>query len=199
MKNIELNQLTLENIGQWPLLVKYFLLALLLLVVPGIGYWIVIKPNFEKYDTLRTQEVTLKVIFENKQQQTANLNMYKNQLQIMNERFAQMIKQLPVQTEMPAMLEDISKTGVASGLAFELFAPMPEIAHDFYYELPINITVIGNYHQFALFLSRIVEMSRIVTLHDFDIVAAPDDKTLLYSRDLLRMKIMAKIYRYRTQ
>lgn len=199
MKNIELNQLTLENIGQWPLLVKYFLLALLLLVVPGIGYWLVIKPNFEKYDTLRTQEVTLKAIFENKQQQTANLNMYKNQLQIMNERFAQMIKQLPVQTEMPAMLEDISKTGVASGLAFELFAPMPEIAHDFYYELPINITVIGNYHQFALFLSRIVEMSRIVTLHDFDIVAAPDDKTLLYSRDLLRMKIMAKIYRYRTQ
>lgn len=199
MKKIELSELTLENIGQWPLVIKYLLVSVLVILVLGLGYWLIIKPNFEEYDTLLSQEVTLKATFESKQQQAANLNAYKNQLKIMNERFGHMIKQLPAQTEMPALLEDISKTGIASGLTFELFAPMPEVAHDFYYELPINITVVGNYHQLALFLSRVVEMSRIVTLHDFDIVAVPNDKKSADSGDLLEMKIMAKIYRYRAQ
>ena len=199
MKNIELGDLTLENIGQWPLAAKYALISVVIGFVLGIGYWILIKPNLEEYDRLASQEVTLRATFESKQHQASHLEAYKNQLFMMNERFGHMIKQLPAQTEMPALLEDISKTGIASGLTFELFAPMPEVAHDFYFELPINITVVGNYHQLALFLSRIVEMSRIVTLHDFDIVAVPNDKKSPDSGDLLQMKIMAKIYRYRTQ
>lgn len=199
MKNLDLGDLTLDNIGQWPLLVKYLVVGIVSVLVIGIGYWIFIGPNLEQYATLQTAEVNLKAAFETKQRQAANLDAYKNQLQIMNERFGHMIRQLPAQTEMPALLEDISKTGIAAGLSFELFAPLPEVAHDFYYELPINITVVGKYQQLAVFLSRIVEMSRIVTLHNFDIVAVDDDKKSTDSGDLLRMKILAKIYRYRAQ
>lgn len=199
MKSLELGDLTLDNIGQWPLVIKYVAVGIAAALVIGIGYWIFIQPNFEQYETLQTTEVNLRATFESKQRQAANLDAYRNQLQIMNERFGHMIKQLPAQTEMPALLEDISKTGIAAGLTFELFAPKPEIAHDFYYELPIDITVVGKYHQLAVFLSRIVEMSRIVTLHDFDIVAVEDDKKSTETGDLLRMKILAKIYRYRAQ
>lgn len=199
MKSLDLGELTLDNIGQWPAIVKYLAVGMLSAIIIGLGYWLFIGPNLDQYATLQTAEVNLRATFETKQRQAANLDAYKNQLQIMNERFGHMLKQLPAQTEMPALLEDISKTGIASGLTFELFAPMPEVAHDFYYELPINITVVGKYHQLAVFLSRIVEMSRIVTLHDFDIVAVDDDKKSPDSGDLLRMKILAKIYRYRAQ
>ena len=199
MKNLDLGDLTLDNIGQWPLLIKYLVVGIVSVLVIAIGYWVFIGPNLEQYKTLQTAEGTLKSTFEIKQHQAVNLDAYKNQLQIMNERFGHMIKQLPAQTEMPALVEDISKTGIASGLTFELFAPMPEVAHDFYYELPIKITVVGKYHQLAVFLSRIVEMSRIVTLHDFDIVAVDDDKKSTDSGEILRMKILAKIYRYRAQ
>jgi type IV pilus assembly protein PilO len=66
-------------------------------------------------------------------------------------------------------------------------------------ELPINIVVVGNYHQLAVFLSRIAEMSRIVTLHDFEIAPASRDikGTSKAKSDALVMKITAKIYRYR--
>ena len=202
MKNLSLSELNLENIDQWPSLVKYSSAALLAVLIVGIGYWFIIKPNFEAYDTLLTEESTLKTQFEYKQQLAANLQAYKNQLQIMNERFGNMLKQLPAQNEMPGLLEDISKTGTASGLTFELFAPMPEIVHDFYIELPINIKVVGNYHQLAVFLSRVTEMSRIVTLHDFNITVVPKDKDApaqqIKQGELLLMEITAKIYRYRS-
>jgi type IV pilus assembly protein PilO len=118
---------------------------------------------------------------------------------LMEERFGDMLKQLPTQNEMPGMLEDISKTGIASGLTFTLFAPMPEVPHDFYIELPIKIVVAGNYQQFAVFLSRIGQMSRIITLHDFSLDEAKAEKDTKASDGLISMQLTAKIYRYRTR
>ncbi|WP_133127113.1 type 4a pilus biogenesis protein PilO [Legionella nagasakiensis] len=199
MNNFNLNELTLENVGQWPKSIKIGVIAFLSILVIFMGYWFIVKGNFEQYDTLKAKEASLKTEFELKQHQASNLQAYRNQMQIMQERFGKMLRQLPTQNEMPGLLEDISKTGIASGLTFELFAPMPEVQHDFYIELPIKITVMGNYHQFAVFLSRVAGMGRIVTVHDFVIEGAATDKQKKGSAgDQLIMKMTAKIYRYRT-
>lgn len=199
MNTVNLRELTLENIGQWPIAIKIGVIAGLSFLIIALGYWVIIKGNFEQYETLQAQEVTLKEEFEKKQHQASNLQAYRNQLQLMNERFGTMLKQLPAKNEMPGLLEEISKTGVASGLKFQLFAPQTEVVHDFYIELPIKITVVGNYMQLAIFLSRVAEMNRIVTLHEFSIQgeSSKDKKTV--SEDELVMNITAKIYRYRAQ
>lgn len=199
MNTINLSELTLDNVGQWPFAVKIGVIAGVNLLIIALGYWLIVKSNFEQFDTLRAREATLKQDFESKQYQASNLQAYRNQLQLMNERFGTMLKQLPAKNEMPGLLEEISKTGVASGLKFELFAPQPEVEHDFYIELPIKITVVGTYMQLAVFLSRVAEMNRIVTLHEFSIkgVSSKDSKTV--SEDELVMNITAKIYRYRSQ
>lgn len=199
MNTVNLSELTLDNIGQWPLAVKLGVISGASLLIIALGYWLIIKSNFEQFDTLTAQEVTLRQDFETKQHQASNLQAYRNQLQLMNERFGTMLRQLPAKNEMPGLLEEISKTGVASGLKFELFAPQPEVEHDFYIELPIKITVVGTYMQLAVFLSRVAEMNRIVTLHEFSIqgVSSKDNKTV--SEDELVMNITAKIYRYRSQ
>lgn len=197
MKELSLNELTLENIGQWPKKIKIGVIIILALLIIGLGYWLIIQSNFELYDSLKVQESELRTEFERKQHQASNLQAYRNQMEIMQERFGNMLKKLPAENEMPGLLEDISRTGIASGLTFELFAPMPEIQHDFYIELPIKIEVVGNYHQLAVFLSRVAQMGRIVTLHDFQIQPVASDKQP-QSGDQLIMELTAKIYRYRT-
>ncbi|KGP64165.1 pilus assembly protein PilO [Legionella norrlandica] len=199
MDKVNLSELTLENVGQWPLPVKVGFIVGISVLIIGLGYWLIVKPNLEQYDTLQAQEVTLKMEFETKQRQAANLQAYRNQLQLMNERFGTMLKQLPAKNEMPGLLEEISKTGIASGLRFELFAPQPEVVHDFYIELPIKITVVGSYMQLARFLSRVAEMNRIVTLHEFSVEGVSSENGKTISQDELVMNIIAKIYRYRAQ
>lgn len=199
MIDLNLNELTLDNIGQWPSSIKIGTLVATFIFVAFMGYWFIIKENFRQIDGLKSQEITLREEFELKQQQAANLQSYRNQLQIMQERFGNMLRQLPTKNEMPGLLEDISKTGIASGLSFESFKPLPEIQHDFYIELPIKIAVIGNYHQLGVFLSRVAQMGRIVTLHDFEVTQAEKGKQSQSSNDLLLMKLTAKIYRYRSQ
>ncbi len=161
------------------------------------------QPNFDELASLKTTEDALKIDFEGKQKKAANLQAYQNQLQIMGERFGNMLKKLPSQNEMPALLEDISKTGIASGLTFQSFAPSPEVEHDFYYEMPIKITVIGTYQQLAMFISNIAKLGRIVTLHDIKIETITKENSGLEPTDLnkdqLVMSITAKIYRYRAR
>lgn len=199
MNGINLNELTLENVGQWPFIVKICVYIGVSLLIIALGYWLIIEDNFTQYNKLQGQEATLKTDFENKQRQLFNLSAYRVQLQVMKEKFALMLKQLPEKNQMPGLLEEISKTGVASGLRFDLFAPQPEVVHDFYVELPIKIAVVGTYFQLAMFISRVAQMNRIVTLHDFTIegVSSKDQKAAL--GDELVMNITAKIYRYRTQ
>lgn len=197
--NISLKELTVDNVGKWPRPIKIGVMVIMAILVFGIGYYLIIQPNIDQYNELSHKEESLKTEFESLQHKASNLNAYKNQMALMQERFGNMLKQLPTQNEMPSLLEDISKTGIASGLTFELFAPAPEIKHDFYIELPIQIVVIGNYHQLAIFLSRVSEMSRIVTLHDFVIETPGLDKQKKGQGEQLVMKITATIYRYRTQ
>lgn len=201
--NINLNELTIENMGQWPKPVKIGLVVVISLFLIGLGYWLIVKANFDNYNVLKTQETALRTDFESKQYEASNLFEYRNQIALMQERFGNMLKQLPTENEMPGLLEDISKTGVASGLTFVLFAPTREIPHDFYVELPIEIAVVGNYHQFAMFLSHIAQMGRIVTLHNLAIETQEQKQTSQKQNstpgEKLTMKLTAKIYRYRTK
>ncbi|MCE0723114.1 MULTISPECIES: type 4a pilus biogenesis protein PilO [Legionella] len=199
MNSLSLNELTLENVGQWPVVVKSCVLMGVSILIIALGYWLIIQDNFTQFNKLKGEEATLKTDFENKQRQLFNLPAYRMQLQLMMERFALMLKQLPEKNQMPGLLEDISKTGVASGLKFELFAPQPEVVHDFYIERPIKISVVGTYFQLAMFISRVAEMDRIVTLHDFSIEGVSSKDKKVVSEDELVMNITAKIYRYRTQ
>ncbi|RMS17183.1 Type 4 fimbrial bioproteinsis protein PilO [Pseudomonas coronafaciens pv. garcae] len=98
---------------------------------------------------------------------------------------------MPSDTEVPGLLEDITRTGLGSGLEFEEIKLLPEAVQQFYIELPIQITVVGGYHDLATFVSGVASLPRIVTLHDFEI--KPVDPKV---PGKLRMSILAKTYRY---
>src|SRR3989338_10102625 len=110
MNNINLNELTLDNIVQWPMVIKLALVGILSVLLIGLGYWVLIKPNFEQYEVFQQEEKNLRLEFETKANQAANLQAYRNQLELMQQKFGAMLRQLPAQHEMPGLLEDISKT-----------------------------------------------------------------------------------------
>lgn len=203
--DIDLSDLHYDNIGSWPLPVKITACAILAIVIIVVGYFLDTQHQIVDLKSHQRKETQLRTEFESKQHQSASLEAYKLQLFEIRKSFGRLLHRLPSKTEIPGLLEDISKTGVAAGLEFELFDPLQEIKHDFYAELPIKIVVHGDYHQFGEFVSRIAGLGRIVTLHDFDIKykdkAARGKKKASASDDILRqqnlrMVLTAKIYRY---
>jgi type IV pilus assembly protein PilO len=186
---------TMDDFGQWPLVMKLAIISLLSFLCFGMTYVGFVQATFERYESLKRQEAQLKNTFELKQSRTANLEAYRKQMVVISNQLKRALQQLPTKNEMPSLLEEISKTGIACGLTFELFSPLPEVEHDFYIELPIKLVVNGTYEQFAVFLSRMAAMERLVTFHDFVIKEADVSK----APGKLIMEITAKIYRHNIQ
>lgn len=185
---MDLNELDMSNIARWPAAAKVVLIAFLMAGVIFLGYWFHIKDQLLNLTQAEQKEADLKVAFEKKAEQAANLEAYEQQLVEMRESFGAMLRQLPNKTEVADLLVDVSQTGLASGLEFVLFKPQAEGPREFYAELPISIKVVGNYHEFGDFVSGVAALPRIVTLHDVNITRQ-DNKQLA-------MSLTAKTYRY---
>ena len=189
----ELNSLDFENVGGWPMPVKIGAAVLVFGFVLGLGYFLSIKDLNTRHEQLQRVDVTLLESFEQKAFRAHNLDQYRQQLVELEASFETLKSQLPKDTEVPGLLEDITHTGLGSGLEFETIALKDEIEKEFYAELPIDIQVSGDYHGFGAFVSGVSALPRIVTLHDFKIVPVKEEAG---SRGMLDMSITAKTYRY---
>ena len=184
----DLKNLDQNNPGSWPLPIQLAAAALLCVVLIGAGYKFDWSKQIEELNGVEAKEQELKTTFESKQKKVANLVPLREQMKEMEQSFGDMVRQLPNKTEVAGLLVDISQTGLASGLEFELFQPRGEVPSEFYAELPISIKVKGSYHQMGEFVSGLAALPRIVTTHDIKIQKAGGDGGL-------SMSATAKTYR----
>lgn len=191
LREFDVNDIDFDNAGSWPGGVKALLCAVLLLVVVVGGYYYHIQDLQLQLGRIEAEEGKLKQDFEKKAFQAANLEAYKEQLAEMEESFGALISQLPSDTEVPGLLEDITNRGLMNGLDINSINLQPEQAKEFYVELPIAITATGSYHDLGAFISGMAALPRIVTLHDFSINSRSDDG------NSLSLSITAKTYRYK--
>jgi len=184
----DLNKLDLQNIGGWPLPVKLVAILLVCAAILFAGWQMDIKNQRETLAKEETMEVGLKETLEQKQTKAANLEALRVQKQEMEQSFSDLKRQLPNKAEVAGLLVDISQTGLGAGLEFQLFKPGNEVQSEFYAELPIQISVVGDYHQFGEFVSGVAALPRIVTTHDINIQKKGEEEKLV-------MTATAKTYR----
>jgi len=185
----DLRNLDPKKIGSWPVLPKFGVLLLALLLILGAGYWFDWQYQIEQIGAEKLKEEQLRTTFIDKKKQAINLGAYLKQKEDIEKQFGALLKQLPGKSEMDALLTDINQAGLGRGLQFELFKPAAnEIVRDFYAELPITIKITGNYHDIGAFSSDIGKLSRIVTLNDISLSGGKDGA--------LVMEATAKTFRY---
>src|SRR5947207_1856048 len=158
--------------GTWSMLPMILVLAVVLVVIPVAGYFLVWDPQYADLAKGRQDEETLKKDYLAKKTQAINLDLHKQQLREIDTQFGALLKQLPNRAQMDALLVDINQAGLGRGLQFELFRPAPsELAREFYAERPISVKVTGSYHDMGAFASDVGQLPRIVTLNDVTITA----------------------------
>ncbi len=191
LREFDVNDIDFDNLGSWPAGVKALLCGVLLVSVVAAGYYFHIKDLQLQLDRVEAEEGRLKQDFEKKAFEAANLEAYKEQLAEMEESFGALVSQLPSDTEVPGLLEDITNKGLMNGLEINSIKLQAEQAREFYVELPIAITATGSYHDLGAFISGMAGLPRIVTLHDFSITARSGNT------NALNLSITAKTYRYK--
>jgi type IV pilus assembly protein PilO len=175
--------------GTWHIAPQILVLFAIVIGLPVVGYFTHVQGQLEELEQGVQQEEKLKDQYLSKKKQSVNLDLHKQQLREIDTQFGALLRQLPNRSQMDALLVDINQAGLGRGLQFELFKPSPaEITRDFYAERPIQVKVLGTYHDMGAFAADVGQLSRIVTLNDVRIAAGKDGN--------LTMDATARTFRY---
>ena len=168
LQNFDMDQLNdFNNVGSWPMAVKVIMWVISFAGALALGYFLHVTNLQADLARVQSSEGELREDYEKKYFEAAHLEGYREQQNEMEESFETILRQLPSDTEIPGLIEDITLVGLKNGLSFSRIDLQNEELHEFYIEKPIQIVVSGGYHDLGSFVSDVADLSRIVTLHDF--------------------------------
>jgi type IV pilus assembly protein PilO len=163
--------------------------GILILFVAGFVYFSYL-PKFKQIDNLKNRLAKIEKQLEVAKNNAKQLNAFRKKMQDAEDQFKIVMRALPEKEEIPTLLTGISKAGRDSGLEFLLFQPKPEIAKDFYAEIPVAMKVSGNYHGVATFFESVAELNRIVNIRDIKMTPEKDGSNLLASCSAVTYKFL---------
>src|SRR5690606_3160669 len=148
-----LRTLDMKDAGSWPRPFQVGAAVLVGVVLLLLGWQFLLSGQGATLEKPKQEEATLREESEIQAARAANLEPLKAQLEQMEETLAHQLRQLPTKTQMPEIITDISRSALSSGIHAELFQPQEEVAREFYAEKPIQLRMVGSFHQFGDFVS----------------------------------------------
>lgn len=156
--------LKLDDLSKVPPRQKILLAVLFCGLVVAGYYYLYYKEASQRIGAMETQLAGLQSKIREQQAIAGNLRSFQDEVRRLEAQLSLLLEQLPNSAEIPSLLKSVSDIGKESGLDFLRFAPSGEVKKDFYAEIPVSISVNGNYHSFALFADKVAHYPRIVNL-----------------------------------
>lgn len=190
------NSLNKDNYGSAPLIVRLFILAVLVAFLLALAWFLLVEPKLEEIKSAEANQEALLSTYQEKEAKARYLDEYKDQIAQMEAEFSQLLNQLPKDTRISQLIEHINLVGNGSGIRFKDISVNDEIEQEFFIEQPIDITALGEYHQFGDFVTGISKLPRIITMHDFEVV---NQQPNLDTLPQLQLILHAKTYRVKEE
>ena len=178
------------NAAKWPLPGKGLLGCGLAALVLLMGEVLYLSPSRERLHGFESREQTLQQQLAQQAELAASLEARTDQFRAMEDKVAGLMRQLPGESEVPALLEDIARLAAANGVWVEGITMLDEEPRQLYIEQPMQIGATGAYQDLAAFVGALGRLPRVVTVQDV---------ALEHEGALLRLNMLAKTYRRTTQ
>jgi type IV pilus assembly protein PilO len=190
--------LTMESISKLSPKKKFLILTGILVVLGGLYLYHFILPEIEKRKDMEIQLGKLQKELTESKAIERDLKNYKEQVERMNQELDRALQQLPNEKEIPELLKNVSSLGKNAQLEFVLFKPKPEEPQQFYARVPIELTMLGTYHNTGVFFDRVSKLPRIINVVDFNMARAKEAGKAREGADevLIRTSCLVNTYRF---
>ncbi len=175
--------------GGWPAAVRIGVILLLTVSLLAGGYLWRLRDLREHNARLALEEAELAAELEVLRAGAASLDDLRQRAREIEAPYMRMLRQLPYESEIPALIDEITALGLQFGLNFDSIELAAELDRPHYVEQPIDIRVRGGYHEIGAFFSSVAALGRIVTMHDFSLRELSPEE--------LELELLARTYRYR--
>ena len=101
----------------------------------------------------------------------ADLPRFEAEYEQLHQRWEMASELLPTERQLPTLLRKITLAGQQTGITFTMFRPGPVQPSDYHTEMPIQVSVSGDYHSVGSFLAELANMRRIVTVSNLKLTS----------------------------
>ena len=160
---------------------KIAILAVIVILLAALDYSFLFDPHANEIAQLTESVEIARNERDKKRQQAANLPRLQKELSELDVKLKKAVAQLPNKKEMDELLRTIATKAQESGLEVLLFRPRGENYQDFYAEVPLDITVKGNFHNAVSFFDEVGRLNRLINIDNIGFknpVIAGDQVTL---------------------
>jgi len=182
----------IEKIMKLPTRQKVALLVLVLLLEGAALFYALYQPRLKVYTAQKAQLEDLQKQIQENRRIANNLPRFKAEYEQLKKDLDAALTELPNQKEIPSLLTGISSVGRGAGLEFLLFRPKPEVAKDFYAEVPVDIAVSGTFYNVADFFVAVANLPRIVNINNVSF----SDINSTGGRTTLKVNCLATTFRF---
>ncbi len=196
MEKLSIPSLPFDKIAALNRVHRIVICAGTFLLLVGLFFYLIYMPKAARIDELKEEFDGLQVRLTKARASAKELDKYLKKYKEAQGKFRLALQLLPDKKEIPSLLENISKSGLRSGLEFLLFKPEPEVSKGFYAEIPVTIKVKGGYHNLAVFFDQVGRLSRIVNISNIEIKGTKGPKK---GRTYLDASCVATTFRFLEQ
>jgi type IV pilus assembly protein PilO len=188
--------LTVDSILKLPTSKKALILVGILGVITALYFHSFFSPQQEELKVLKADLNKLVKELNESKTITRDHQKFKEQIAKLNEELRHALTQLPNEKEIPEILKNITSLGKESNLEFTLFRPKAEVPQQFYAKVPIELTVLGSYHNTGIFFDKMSKLPRIINVVDFNMTRAKDIKRKGETEILIKTSCLVNTYRF---
>lgn len=137
--------------------------------IAALGYAYLLRGLIEQRSALRAEVRQLEITVAQVTAVQSQLDRFKAELALLDERLAELRRILPDTKETPQILRNVQEMAAASNLKIIKFDPQPVAPHEFYTDWPITLEVQGSYNALGSFFEKVGRFTRIVNVDNIKI------------------------------
>jgi type IV pilus assembly protein PilO len=184
----------LDKIAKAPAGIKYGGLAGIIVAMTAANFFLLVQPTEDDIAKQVEQRRKLDIELAEKSEIAQNLNERRREMDVLDQKLAEALTELPEKKEIDELLAQINDIGRKSGLEISRVEPGKETVGggEFFARIPIKMTVSGNYHEIAVFMQELANMRRIVNVNGISL----DKPSLKNEKVILQSSFIATTFRF---
>ena len=182
----------LDRIVKAPLGVKLGGLVAAIVVLSALNFFLVVTPVEDRIEQQASQQRQLDLQLAEKNEIAQNLNERRREMDVLEQRLAEALSELPEQKDVDELLAQLNDIGKKSGLVISRVEPGAEAKGEFFSRIPVKMNVSGNFHEVATFLQEVAHMRRIVNVTNIEL----QSPTLKNEKVVLQSSFLATTFRF---
>ena len=154
----------LEELLDRPPRQKALVLAGISLAVWVLGWVLLLGGQFGHMAKLRKEASDDYARLAKLEARAGDLENVRAQVRELDRELSAALARLPDRKEIPDLLNTVSELASQSGLRITKFRQLGERMQDYYAEVPVELSMVGTFHQVAAFFDRIPRLSRLINV-----------------------------------